>query len=159
MYGGYYLPKGTLVVANTWSVQSQPLTTHQSPIPTPLPSLPLPLLLPHDHADLIPSLRAILHDAKAYPSPSTYNPDRFLRSDGTPDPTVRDPSVAAFGFGRRICPGRFMAADAMWLAIACVLSVFDIRKAVGEDGREITPHGEYHRGFLWCVVCYSVFSQ
>ena len=89
-----------------------------------------------------------MHDPEAYDEPDTYRPERFLK-DGKLDPTVRDPSVAAFGFGRRICPGRFMAADAMWLAIACVLSVFDIRKAVAEDGREITPDGEYHRGFLW----------
>ena len=28
VYGGYYLPKGTLVVANTWSV---PANYHSSP--------------------------------------------------------------------------------------------------------------------------------
>ncbi|RPD65871.1 cytochrome P450 [Lentinus tigrinus ALCF2SS1-7] len=109
VYNGYFLPKGTLVVANTW---------------------------------------AILHDAKAYPEPSKYNPDRFLRPDGTLDPSVRDPSVAAFGFGRRICPGRFMAVDSIWITIASVLSMFEIRKAVGEDGKQITPDGEYHRAFL-----------
>ncbi|TFK84330.1 cytochrome P450 [Polyporus arcularius HHB13444] len=109
VYNGYYLPKGTLVVANTW---------------------------------------AILHDEKTYPEPAKYNPDRFLRPDGSLDPNVRDPSVAAFGFGRRICPGRFMAVDSIWITIANVLSVFEIRKAVGEDGKEITPDGEYHRGFL-----------
>ncbi|KAH9857833.1 cytochrome P450 [Lenzites betulinus] len=109
VYQGYYLPKGTLVVANTW---------------------------------------AILHDEKAYPDPSRFNPDRFLNPDGTLNPAVRDPSSAAFGFGRRICPGRHMALDSMWIAIACVLSLFEIKKAVGEDGKEITPDGEYIRGFL-----------
>ncbi|KAI0713249.1 cytochrome P450 [Earliella scabrosa] len=118
VYNGYYLPKGTLVVANQW---------------------------------------AILHDEKAYHDPLTYNPDRFLRPDGTLDPNVRDPSVAAFGFGRRICPGRFMAIDSMWITIACVLAVFDIKKAIGEDGKEVTPDGEYISGFFHpkpfpCVV-------
>ncbi|KAI0637236.1 cytochrome P450 [Trametes polyzona] len=108
-YEGYYLPKGSLVVANIW---------------------------------------AVLHDAQAYPDPSRFNPDRFLKPDGTLDPAVRDPTVAAFGFGRRICPGRFMALDAMWIAVACVLTLFEIKKAVDEDGREITPDGEYERGFL-----------
>ncbi|OJT14150.1 O-methylsterigmatocystin oxidoreductase [Trametes pubescens] len=108
-YEGYYLPKGSLIVANTW---------------------------------------AILHDEAAYPDAERYNPDRLLTADGTLDPAVRDPSVAAFGFGRRICPGRFMALDSMWITIACVLSMFEISKAVDEEGREITPDGEYDRGFL-----------
>lgn len=104
------------------------------------------------HPDLTYPFRAILHDEKTYPEPAKYNPDRFLRPDGSLDPNVRDPSVAAFGFGRRICPGRFMAVDSIWITIASVLSVFEIRKAVGEDGKEITPDGEYHRGFLWYVA-------
>lgn len=93
--------------------------------------------------------RAILHDEAAYPDAERYNPDRFLTADGALDPAVRDPSVAAFGFGRRICPGRFMALDSMWITIACVLSMFEISKAVDEDGYEITPDVEYDRGFLW----------
>ncbi|KAI8998876.1 cytochrome P450 [Trametes punicea] len=109
IYNGYYLPKGSLVVANAW---------------------------------------AILHDEKVYPDAERYSPERFLRSDGTINPVVRDPSSVAFGFGRRICPGRYMAVDSMWLAIACVLSLFEIKKAVDEDGKEITPDGEYIRGFL-----------
>ncbi|KAI0371168.1 cytochrome P450 [Pilatotrama ljubarskyi] len=109
IYNGYYLPKGSLIVANTW---------------------------------------AMLHDEEAYTEPSRFNPDRFLKPDGTTDLAVRDPSSAAFGFGRRICPGRFMALDSIWIAIACVLALFEIKKAVGEDGREITPDAEYHLGFL-----------
>jgi hypothetical protein len=27
-------------------------------------------------------------------------PERFLKQDGTPNPEIRDPGVAAFGFGR-----------------------------------------------------------
>ncbi|KAI0747873.1 cytochrome P450 [Daedaleopsis nitida] len=109
IYNGYHLPKGTLVVANSW---------------------------------------AILHDEKAYTDASTYNPDRFLRADGTLNPDIRDPAVAAFGFGRRICPGRFMAIDSMWITIACLLNVFEIGRAVGDDGKEIIPKADYFCGFL-----------
>ncbi|KAI0646809.1 cytochrome P450 [Trametes meyenii] len=91
---------------------------------------------------------AILHDEKMYPDAERYDPDRFLKPDGTLDPEVRDPSTAVFGFGRRICPGRFMALDSMWITIASVLALFEIRQAVDEDGKEITPDGEYIRGFL-----------
>ena len=75
-----------------------------------------------------------------------------MRSDGTLNRDVRDPSVAAFGFGRRICPGQYMALDSMWFTIANVLALFEIKKEVDEDGKEIIPDGEYNRGFLWYVL-------
>lgn len=30
-----------------------------------------------------------------------------------------------------------MARESVWLAMACILAMFDISKAVGEDGKEI----------------------
>ena len=102
-----------------------------------------------------PTRRAILHDEDHYPDAAAFNPDRFLRlTDGGAfelDPSVRDPSVAAFGFGRRICPGRYMAMDSVWLTIARALAVFHIGRVVGPDGCEVVPDGEYDRGFLWYV--------
>ncbi|KAI0760097.1 cytochrome P450 [Fomes fomentarius] len=128
VYEGYSIPKGSLVLANTWYV-----LTHAAP----------PLYFRC-------SSRSILHDESAYNNPAQFNPSRFLNEDGTLNPSVRDPSVAAFGFGRRICPGRFLALDALWLAIVSVLAVFDIVRAVDDEGQEIVPDGEYLSG----VVCF-----
>ncbi|RPD77315.1 cytochrome P450 [Lentinus tigrinus ALCF2SS1-7] len=79
---------------------------------------------------------AILHYEKHYPDPHTFNPARFLK-DGVLDPDVLDPAEAAFGFGRRVCPGRHMAYDTMWIAIVCVLVCLELGQAeegrVGED--------------------------
>ena len=106
-----------------------------------------PLILPR--AGRPRPRRAILHDERCYPDAGAFKPGRFLRADGTLDPDVRDPTVAVFGFGRRICPGRYMALDSIWITIVRVLALFEIHKAVDDDGKEITPDGEYHRGFLW----------
>jgi len=43
----------------------------------------------------------MLHDEANYPEPLKFNPDRFLTQDGQLDPTVQDPALAVFGFGRR----------------------------------------------------------
>ena len=94
------------------------------------------------------SRRAILHDEGIYPDPLVFDPDRFIK-DGKINPDIRDPAVAAFGFGRRICPGRFMAYESMWIAIASTLAVFNISTAKRQDGTAIRPTGEYELGFLW----------
>lgn len=102
----------------------------------------------------------MLHNEDVYPDPFTFNPDRFIK-DGEINRAVRDPAHAAFGFGRRylssgpllsylmvinirrICPGRFMAYNAVWIAIASILATFDITKAIDENGHVIEPSHEY----------------
>ncbi|KAJ7142240.1 cytochrome P450 [Mycena epipterygia] len=88
---------------------------------------------------------AILQN-EMYPDPNAFKPERFLR-DGKLNPDVRDPQ-AAFGFGRRICPGRHMAMSSVWITIASVLAVFEITKPVGDDGQIIEPSFEYSPGLF-----------
>ncbi|KAF8960404.1 cytochrome P450 [Flammula alnicola] len=97
---------------------------------------------------IIPNAWAMLHDEEIYPDPFTFNPDRFMK-DGKIDSSVRDPAHACWGFGRRICPGRYMAFSAIWIAVASMLSVFDIKKAVDENGKVIEPSHEYKSA----IVC------
>jgi len=85
---------------------------------------------------------AILHDSNVYKDPKTFNPERFLK-DGKFDPDVRPPEVATFGYGRRICPGRHLALELLFLNIACILATFDIGKAMDEYGKPITPKEEF----------------
>ncbi|KAF8157199.1 cytochrome P450 [Crassisporium funariophilum] len=91
---------------------------------------------------IIPNAWAMLHDETVYADPFTFNPERFLK-DGKIDKSVRDPAHACWGFGRRICPGRYMAFSAVWIAIATMLTVYDIKKAVDENGNVIEPTHEY----------------
>lgn len=78
-------------------------------------------------------------------------------NDGRINPDVQDPAVACFGFGRRICPGRFWAYDAMWIAIATTLATVTISPPKDADGKPIVPKGDYKDGFLWWVFCGNLF--
>lgn len=84
------------------------------------------------NATILPAVWSFLHDPAVYADPSSFNPDRFLPPRNEPDPAGE-----IFGYGRRICPGRFFADAGLYLNIARSLAVFSIRKAVGEDGVEI----------------------
>jgi cytochrome P450 len=97
--------------------------------------------------------RAILHDDRLFPDPFTFKPERFT----TPDMDPRVPAAVdyAFGFGRRVCPGRWMAHSFIWIVVASVLSTLRIEKAV-RDGRVIEPTGAFTPGILACVVSFSV---
>jgi cytochrome P450 len=76
--------------------------------------------------------RSILHDPALFPEPDTFKPERFLNPDGS----LRDGPIvtSVFGFGKRICPGRHFAVATLFIAIASLLSVFNIEK--GGDGRD-----------------------
>jgi cytochrome P450 len=70
--------------------------------------------------------RAILHDPVMYPEPDAFKPERFINPNGN---LREDPVLSSgFGFGRRICPGRHLAEATLFIAIASLLSVFNIKK-------------------------------
>ncbi|CAA7258706.1 unnamed protein product [Cyclocybe aegerita] len=93
---------------------------------------------------------AILHDETMYPEPFDFQPERFLQSkDGGKDGVCPDPFImGAFGFGRRICPGRYLALNSAWIAIASILSLYTISKFVEEDGTVVEPTVEFTDGLV-----------
>jgi cytochrome P450 len=82
------------------------------------------------------NFRSILHNPECYKDPFVYNPDRFLKN-GEIDPSVQDPTVASFGFGRRICPGRFFSDAGLFSTVSHILTVFDIKPGLDENGNEV----------------------
>ncbi|KAG6901516.1 hypothetical protein C0995_010939 [Termitomyces sp. Mi166 len=64
IYDGYFIPKGSIVIANLWNM---------------------------------------LRDPETYAEPHTFNPSRFISSEG--HAAERDVYDIIFGFGRRRCPG------------------------------------------------------
>ncbi|KAF8523692.1 cytochrome P450 [Hysterangium stoloniferum] len=63
----------------------------------------------------------ILHSEAMYgPDTMAFKPERFLDA-----PDMKDPA-AAFGFGRRACPGTAMAENGLFITAASILHVFNI---------------------------------
>ncbi|THH02426.1 hypothetical protein EW026_g476 [Hermanssonia centrifuga] len=78
----------------------------------------------------------MLHDPEVYPDPMEFKPERFMASPGR-EPEL-DPHSVAFGFGRRICPGLYIADASLFLTVASSLAVFDVTKVI-EDGVPVIP--------------------
>ncbi|KJA21663.1 hypothetical protein HYPSUDRAFT_687524 [Hypholoma sublateritium FD-334 SS-4] len=95
--------------------------------------------------EIVTNVWAIAHNPEKYPEPETFDPSRFLDENGH----LNDDNVGyVFGFGRRICPGRHLASDSVWLTIATVLQNFDIQKKRDSNGKEIPISGEYSDGLI-----------
>ncbi|KAJ8480992.1 hypothetical protein ONZ45_g15455 [Pleurotus djamor] len=83
-------------------------------------------------------------DENVYSNPSEFLPERFMaRSLGGKE---EPPLPAAFGFGRRICPGRHVATSSVWIAVATIVATLDVSRAKDELGREIVPSREVNEG-------------
>ncbi|KAI0751762.1 cytochrome P450 [Daedaleopsis nitida] len=96
---------------------------------------------------LIPNVWACMHDPEVYESPDEFRPERFIR-DGKINQDMRSPLSFIFGFGRRICPGRYFALAGLFIQAASVLHVFDIGPPLDEAGRPIMVDSTMTDGFL-----------
>ncbi|KAI0052213.1 cytochrome P450 [Auriscalpium vulgare] len=101
IYEGYFIPKGSIVLANLW---------------------------------------AILHDPSIYPDPKVFRPERFLGAGGE---FKEDPLLNVFfGFGKRLCPGRFIVDSTLFSVVSLVLSTLTVLKAKDVDGNDILVKDE-----------------
>jgi cytochrome P450 len=82
-------------------------------------------------------------DPRHYTNPEDFNPDRFIG-----DNPELDPRSYIFGFGRRICPGRFLGESTVFLAIVTILATMNIEKPLDPNGKEIAPVLEYTTGVV-----------
>ncbi|KAG2154162.1 cytochrome P450 [Suillus bovinus] len=88
---------------------------------------------------------AITHDAKKYPCPDEFKPERFLHKDGS---LTSDMMHIGFGFGRRICGGRHVAEASLWIAMTSFLAMFSAHKALDEHGIEIPVVPNFSTGLV-----------
>lgn len=92
---------------------------------------------------LLPAVWWFLHDPEIYADPSSFDPERFLSPRNEPDPDTE-----GFGYGRRICPGRFFADSSLYINIVRTLATFNFDKSIDKDGREISVDVKPKPGIL-----------
>ncbi|KAG9252300.1 cytochrome P450 [Emericellopsis atlantica] len=80
---------------------------------------------------------------QVYSSPEVFDPERFLKSRDEPDP-----GSDAFGYGRRVCPGRHFADASIYLNIVQVLATFNMEHAVEAAGNKIPVQVHGTHGIL-----------
>ncbi|KAH6879360.1 O-methylsterigmatocystin oxidoreductase [Coprinopsis sp. MPI-PUGE-AT-0042] len=85
---------------------------------------------------IMPNIWGIMHNRDYFEDPMDFKPERYLK-DSKLNPEVMDPEVAAFGFGRRICPGRHFSGQALTMLVASLLSCFDIKPPKDEHGQDL----------------------
>lgn len=85
------------------------------------------------NAVIIANFWSIDHDETHYRDPHDFVPERWLKEAEKENMTP----VAAFGFGRRTCPGRNVARNSLFVAIARLLWAFDIKPARDERGQDV----------------------
>lgn len=84
---------------------------------------------------------AMAQDPEMFSNADLFQPERFL--DGK-TPTF----TAGFGFGRRICPGMYIAMNSFSVLFARTLWAFDIQPKLNELGKPILPETEMMDGHL-----------
>ncbi|KAF9894890.1 hypothetical protein FE257_004512 [Aspergillus nanangensis] len=84
---------------------------------------------------IFPNTWCLDHDESLFPHPEDFVPERWL---GNPDLPL-----AAFGFGRRICPGRHLAYRSLHLTIARIVWGYDL-----VPPQKATPASKYEGFFL-----------
>ncbi|KAK1231443.1 hypothetical protein PQX77_005423 [Marasmius sp. AFHP31] len=91
-------------------------------------------------AMVIPNVRGMSLDEDVYSNPKAFDASRFLpKPEGKGEPRF----AAAWGFGRRICPGRHYADLAVRHAIACTLTTLEIILKTDEMGNPKLPEVTY----------------
>lgn len=69
-----------------------------------------------------------------YPEAEEFKPERYSEPYNE-----RSPTHLTFGYGRRVCTGRYLADVTLFLISVQYLAVFDFKPAVGEHEKGIVP--------------------
>ncbi|HKX40002.1 MAG TPA: cytochrome P450 [Burkholderiaceae bacterium] len=84
-------------------------------------------------------MRADSVDERHFPDPQAFRPERWLSDSGDAASSAKRVSMP-FGAGPRVCPGRYLALLEIKMAMAMLLSRFDIADVEVPGGRDAEEH-------------------
>ncbi|CAH0045051.1 unnamed protein product [Clonostachys solani] len=87
---------------------------------------------------------AMSRDEKVYSSADDFIPERYapVSEGGYGEPLPDGP----FGFGRRVCPGQYLALSGVYIIIATMIATMDMKCPVDEVGNELKPKVSFSNG-------------
>jgi len=97
---------------------------------------------------------ALLHDPAVYRDPESFLPERY-NDKNVPDPI----DYGVFGYGRRSCSGKNMAVDTVWIAMATILSMYDISAPIDENGKPVVPELKFRRTTIKHIAPFNCFFK
>ncbi|KAJ3724070.1 cytochrome P450 [Lentinula raphanica] len=90
-----------------------------------------------------PNIWSMHHDTELYGDDAEhFNPSRFPNADGGVDSSIKntkDEGHFSFGFGKRICVGRHVANNSLFIHIAYMLWAFNITAELDADRKPKLP--------------------
>ncbi|TFK20111.1 cytochrome P450 [Coprinopsis marcescibilis] len=98
----------------------------------------------------MPNVWGVMHDPKRFEDPLAFKPERYMKN-GQINKDVLDPGAGAFGYGRRICPGRYLSTEVLTFLTASLLSAFDVKPAKDRNGNYIPLKLEVGSETIWSV--------
>ncbi|KAF8178132.1 cytochrome P450 [Mycena galopus ATCC 62051] len=122
------------------------------------PALPVSIAREADKADvyngyfipekslIVPNVWAIAQDHVSGIPTEHFAPERHMSEHVKTVAT--DPFRYAFGFGRRICPGRHLGENSVYLLLSAIVATMNITPAKDAAGRKILPDPEYTGGLV-----------
>jgi hypothetical protein len=88
---------------------------------------------------------SMARNPEKYPNPTKFIPERHMSKVEEPSTHGPDDISFAFGFGRRVCVGRYVADNSLFAAVVNILAVFRLGRApgwnVGPDAEGVTWTG------------------
>lgn len=87
---------------------------------------------------------AMSRDERVYSSPDEFAPERYIpvEEGGKGEPLPDGP----FGFGRRVCPGQYLALSGVYIIMAALLATMNLKCPTDEEGKEIKPSVTFSNG-------------
>lgn len=95
---------------------------------------------------VLPNVWAISKDDKSGIPPEEFSPERHLAT--YVKETCIDPYSYVFGFGRRICPGKHLGDDILFLLLSNIVFAVNISKKCDANGKEVPLPPSYSPGLI-----------